>query len=55
MKAVKKFTSFEDLKSYDSNTADQEPSLKKHTGFEKMIKDIRSNNARKSDHNKFKQ
>ena len=54
MKAVKKFETFEDLKSYKSKTANHPLSLKKHNDFEKVIKDIKSNNARKSNHNRFK-
>ncbi len=40
MKTVKKFTSFEDLKSVENNTVDNKLSLKKHNDFEKVIKSI---------------
>ena len=50
MKAVKKFTSFEDLKSSDSKKVSDELRLKKHNNFEKVIRDIKSENAGKSNH-----
>ena len=54
MKAVKKFTSFEDLKSCESKTINHAVRLKKHNDFEKVIKNLQSDNARKSSHNKSK-
>ncbi len=54
MKAVKKFETFEDLKSYESKTMNYEVSLKKHNNFEKVIKDIRSNKVGKSSQRKSK-
>ncbi len=40
MKTVKKFTSFEDLKSDENKAVDNKLSLKKHHEFEKVIKTI---------------
>ncbi len=54
MKAVKKFTTFEDLKLYESKTVDYAVRLKKHKEFEKVIMDIRSNKVRKSSNSKSK-
>ncbi len=54
MKAVKKFTTFEDLKSYESKTVDYAVSLKKHNEFEKVIKDIKSNKVLKGNNSKSK-
>lgn len=48
MKTVKKFTSFDDLKSYESKAIDKVLSLKKHKRFEKIIKEIRSFIPRKN-------
>jgi hypothetical protein len=42
MKAVRKFTTFEELKSCESKTMKDASSLKKHNDFEKVIMDIRS-------------
>jgi hypothetical protein len=42
MKAVRKFSSFEDLKSSEDKTADRKQRLKKHIEFEKVIKGIYS-------------
>jgi hypothetical protein len=42
MKTVKKFTSFEDLKSSESKAVDDKSRLKKHNNFEKTIKEIYS-------------
>ncbi len=42
MKTVKKFTTFEDLKSYESKTMNNTISLKKHKVFERIIKEIKS-------------
>jgi|HubBroStandDraft_6_1064221.scaffolds.fasta_scaffold1243018_2 hypothetical protein len=54
MKAVKKFTTFEDLKSYESKAVHYAASLKKHNDFEKVIKDITSNKVRRSNNRKSK-
>jgi len=54
MKTVKKFTSFEDLKSSESQTADDKLSLKKHNDFEKVIKEIYSSKVRSNDSKQFK-
>jgi hypothetical protein len=54
MKTVKKFTSFEDLKSSESKTVDAKSSLKKHNDFEKVIKDIYSVKVRSNDNKQFK-
>lgn len=54
MKAAKKFTTFEELKSYESNTKNPIERLKKHEAFEKVIKDIRSLKVSKSDRTKSK-
>ncbi len=42
MKAVKKFSSFHDLKSSESKSKKNSLSLKKHKDFEKVIREIRS-------------
>ncbi|WP_295790783.1 hypothetical protein [Mucilaginibacter sp.] len=42
MKTVKKFTSFEDLKSSESKISDDKSRLKKHNDFEIAIKEIYS-------------
>ena len=42
MKAVKKFTTFDELKSCEIKTVKYASSLKKHKAFEKVIIDIRS-------------
>lgn len=42
MKTVKKFETFEDLKSDEKNPSEYTSSLKKHSDFEKVIKEIRS-------------
>lgn len=49
MKSVKKFTTFEELKSDKGNTNSASERLKKHEAFEKVIKEIRSNKVGKSD------
>lgn len=54
MKAVKKFTTFEELKSYESDTKNPIERLKKHEAFEKVIKDIRPHKVGKSDHTRLK-
>jgi hypothetical protein len=43
MKAVRKFSTFDDLKSCENKTEKLESSLKKHNAFEKVILEIRSN------------
>ncbi len=42
MKTVKKFASFQDLKSTENKTLKYSLSLKKHNDFEKVILEIRS-------------
>lgn len=42
MKTVKKYTSFEDLKSSEKRPEDYKVSLKKHNAFEKILKAIYS-------------
>ena len=42
MKPVKKFTTFDELKSCESKTEEYARSLKKHVELEKVIMDIRS-------------
>ncbi len=49
MKAVKKFTSFDQLKSDDSRIAKDSSSLKRHNEFEKFIKTIRENKILQAD------
>jgi hypothetical protein len=55
MKPVKKFTTFEDLKSCESKTTDHSLSLKKHNDFEKVIKDIRSAKVQNNNQSRPKQ
>lgn len=43
MKSVKKFTSFDQLKSDDSRIAKDALSLERHSEFEKLIRNIREN------------
>lgn len=40
MKTVKKFTTFEELKSYETKATHNVLNLKKHKIFEKVIKEI---------------
>jgi hypothetical protein len=47
MKTVSKFTSFADLKSSESETADYKSRLKKHNDFEKAMKEIYEAKVRK--------
>ena len=54
MKTVIKFTTFEELKSYESNTKSPAERLKKHETFEKLIKDIRSHKVGKNNHTRPK-
>jgi hypothetical protein len=39
---VKKFATFDELKSYESKSVNEALSLKKHKMFEKFIKELRS-------------
>lgn len=41
MKSVKKFETFEKLKSHERNTIDHSLSLEKHNAFEEFIKSVR--------------
>ncbi|MGN6297671.1 MAG: hypothetical protein ACTHM7_12875 [Ginsengibacter sp.] len=52
MKAVKKFTTFEELKSTERDTKNPVERLKKHEAFEKVIKEIRADKVEKRDHTK---
>jgi hypothetical protein len=52
MQVVKKFTTFEELKSCESGTVNPLERLEKHQAFEKVIKDIRSAKVRKDEHAK---
>ena len=45
MKAIKKFKSFDQLKSDESNMTENSLSLKRHMEFEKLIKNIRTKNV----------
>ena len=54
MKAVKKFATFDEMKSCESKTIDYASSLKKHQIFEKVIKEIMSINTRKNNRSKSK-
>lgn len=42
MNTVRKFTTFDELKSCENKTAKYSSSLKKHNAFEKVIMEIRS-------------
>ena len=42
MNAVKKFTTFDELKSCENKTSKDTSSLRKHNDFEKVIMEIRS-------------
>lgn len=48
MKTVRKFESFEELKSSEKKTLNQAESLKKHKEFERVIKDFKSVKVPKS-------
>ena len=48
MKPVKKFSTFEELKSCENRVQDIALSLKNHEDFEKVIRDIRSANVHKN-------
>jgi len=48
MKTVKKYSTFEDLKSSEEKITDRQLSLKKHDEFEKVIKAISSAKALKN-------
>jgi len=54
MKKVKKFTSFEDLKSSENKTIDLKLALEKHSNFEKAIRDIWSVKNRQNVNEPFK-
>jgi len=43
MQSVKKFKSFEDLKSEERKMTDYSLSLKKHKAFEEFVKSIKTN------------
>jgi hypothetical protein len=47
MNTVKKFTSFDEMKSCENKTAKYASSLKKHNDFEKIIMEIRLNKITK--------
>ena len=47
MKTVKKYSTFEDLKSSEERILDYKLSMKRHSEFEKVIKSISSINAHK--------
>lgn len=53
MKA-RKFTSFEEMKSFESKSTNDDLSVKKHKEFERIIKEIRSANVQ-SDGRRSKQ
>ena len=55
MQTVKKFTTFNDLKSFERKTTEYTVRLKKHNDFEKFIKDIRSIKVHEGNENKPKQ
>jgi hypothetical protein len=42
MKTVKKFTTFEEMKSCESKATNAQSSLKKHNNFKKVMMDIRA-------------
>ncbi|MDR6560023.1 hypothetical protein J2Y60_000551 [Arcicella sp. BE140] len=48
MKTVKKFTTFDDMKTIEKKVVRYDSSLKNHTNFEKVIMDIRSIKVDKS-------
>ena len=52
MKGVKKFTTFEELKSCESNPVNYALRAKKHKEFQKVIMDIRSVKTHQSSHTK---
>jgi hypothetical protein len=54
MKTVRKFTSFEDLKSSENKTVDYKSSMKKHNDFESVIKYIYSIKVHKVDNSQSK-
>jgi len=51
MKKAKKYTTFNELKSSESRTSDYSLALKRHSDFEKMIREIMLIKFRKSDGN----
>ncbi len=54
MNTIRKFTTFDELKSCDDNTAKYAHSLKKHNTFEKVIREIRSTKITKASKRKPK-
>jgi hypothetical protein len=42
MKSVKKFETFEELKSHERNTMNNSLSLEKHSAFEEFIKSVKT-------------
>ncbi|HCS20478.1 MAG TPA: hypothetical protein DIW47_07940 [Bacteroidetes bacterium] len=55
MKKVKKFDSFDELKSSEKNTMDQALRLRRHFDFEKVIKEIMSLKFKKNNRNPVKE
>ncbi len=55
MNTLKKFASFEEMKSYESKSVKVASSLKKHNDFEKVIVAIRSAKKLKTNQPKAKQ
>ena len=55
MKAVKKFSTFEDLKSYENKPLNYKARLKKHQEFEKIIMDIKVKKVHKGKKSRSKQ
>ena len=51
MKKAEKFTTFDELKSSESNTLNTALTMKKHSEFEKVIREIMSVNLKKSHQN----
>lgn len=49
MNKVKKYATFEELKSSENKTIKQVSSLKKHNDFEKVIMEIRINRSLQND------
>jgi len=48
MKKVKKYNTFNELKNSKSNSSDARLALKKHSAFEKLIKEITPSPSRNS-------
>jgi hypothetical protein len=49
MKAVKRYTTFEDLKYNERKTLNHKASLKKHNEFQKLLVTLRANKAHRKD------